>query len=311
MKKRFGNVKDSALEAEKHKKHKHVLLVILIILIAIIAILLAMLIKPYPANVALISIEGTILTGSEEFSPGVVFSDSIIKNIEEAKKNKNIKAIIFEINSPGGSAVASQEIAEAIKKVNKEKLTVAVIREIGTSGAYWIASSCNYIIASPMSITGSIGVIASYLEYSGLLQRLNITYQRLVAGKYKDIGSPYKNLSEEERMLLQAILDSVYNSFVYEIKTNRNLTQEQAEEIANGMFYLGLQAKELGLVDALGSKEDAIKYIEEQKGIKAYVREFKRRPGFFLYNEMSAAAYWLGRGIASGLLGIEELKLKV
>ena len=146
-------------------------------------------------NVALIPIDGIIVGAkdSEYIFETITSSPETVEFIEKANKNPNIKAIILEINSPGGSAVASEEIANAVKKTNKT--TVAWVREIGTSGAYWVASSSDYIVANRVSITGSIGVIASYLEFAGLIERYNITYQRLVSGKYKDIGSPFKEMT--------------------------------------------------------------------------------------------------------------------
>ena len=148
-------------------------------------------------NVAMIPIEGVIV-GTD--SSGLFFDDSVssldtIELIEKADRNPNIKAIILQINSPGGSAVASEEIANAVKKTNKT--TVAWIREAGASGAYWIASSADYIVSSRVSITGSIGVIASYLEFGNFLEDHNVTYRRLVAGKYKDMGSPMREMTDE------------------------------------------------------------------------------------------------------------------
>ena len=157
-------------------------------------------------NTALIKISGAIVSekGTSFLFEDATSSDEIIKLIRKADKNDKIKAIIFEINSPGGSAVASEEIANEIKKTNKT--TVAWIREAGTSGAYWIASSTDYIIANRMSITGSIGVIASYLGFSGFLEEHNVTYERLVAGNLKDMGIPFKGLTPEERALFEKSL---------------------------------------------------------------------------------------------------------
>src|SRR3989339_1922177 len=169
-------------------------------------------------NVALIPIEGEI-TGSRDtglsFGGAVAASPDIIEMIEKADKNPGIKAIILEINSPGGSAVASQEIANAVRKTNKT--TVAWVREIGTSGAYWIASSADHVVANRVSITGSIGVIASYLEFPGLLERYNVTYQRMVSGKYKDLGSPYREMTQEEKAIFQQSLDDIRDYFVGEV----------------------------------------------------------------------------------------------
>src|SRR3972149_2081793 len=153
-------------------------------------------------NVAVIPIEGVIMgSDSSGLFEETVTSKDTIKLIEKAEKNPSIKAVLFEINSPGGSAVASEEIANAIRKINKTK--AALIREVGASGGYWIASSTDYVVANRVSITGSIGVIASYLEFPGLLGEYNVTYRRLVAGKYKDIGSPFKEMTDEEQKLFQ------------------------------------------------------------------------------------------------------------
>src|SRR3989344_382548 len=205
-------------------------------------------------NVALISVDGIIVggKGDDYFFESVASSPDIIELIEEADENSNIEAIIFEINSPGGSAVASEEIASAIKKINKT--TVAWIREVGASGGYWVASSTDYIVANRASITGSIGVIASYLEFPGLLEEYNVTYRRLVSGRYKDIGSPFKEMTEEENAIFQQTLDELRDYFVDEVAKNRNMSRKDVDKIANGLFFLGSQAKGLGFVDELGGK---------------------------------------------------------
>ncbi|MBS3096784.1 signal peptide peptidase SppA [Candidatus Woesearchaeota archaeon] len=254
-------------------------------------------------NVALIPIEG-VITGSEDSEfifESVTASPDTIELIEKADKNPSIKAIILEINSPGGSAVASEEIANAVKKTNKT--TVAWIREIGTSGAYWIASASDHIVANRVSVTGSIGVIASYLEFPGLLERYNITYQRLVAGKYKDIGSPYKEMTQEERELFQQSLDEIRDYFVGEVAKNRNMGKKEVDKMANGLFYLGSQAKELGLVDEIGGKDEVIGYIEKKEGIKAEIVEYKKEKSLFevLSRIISRQSFFVGKGIGNSL----------
>ena len=267
-------------------------------------------------NIALISIKGTIIAERSGFIPyAATYSDDVVSHIKDATNNKNIKAIVFEINSPGGSAVASSEIAEAIKKAKKEKLTVAVIREQGTSGAYWVASACDHIIAHSLSFTGSIGVIASYLEISGLLKSYNITYEKLTSGEHKDIMTPFRELTEEEREMIQERLDIIYEAFIEEVATNRNLNEQQVRELATGMFYLGKEAKDFGLVDELGTKEDAIIYIEKELDIKASIKEYKEESSFFdLFSRIqSEQSYWIGRGIGASLLDrnmISNLNIK-
>jgi len=252
-------------------------------------------------NTALIEISGTIIAEKdvnflfEDFTS----SEEIIKLIRKADKNDEIKAIIFKINSPGGSPVASEEIANEVKKTNKT--TVAWIRESGTSGAYWIASSTDYIIANRMSITGSIGVIASYLGFSGFLEEHNVTYERLVAGNLKDVGIPFKELTPEERALFEKSLDSMHNFFIEEVAENRNLRKKDVEKIATGMFYLGAEAKDLGLVDELGSEDEVLNYVEKQIGEKAYIVEYKQAKGFLssLSQVMSEKFFYIGKGIGN------------
>lgn len=254
-------------------------------------------------NVALIPIKGVILSEkTRSFGQEVTDSPTIVKFIEEADKNPKIKAIILEINSPGGSAVATEEIANAIKKTNKT--SIAWIREIGTSGAYWIASSCDKIVANRMSFTGSLGVIASYLQFSGLLKDYNITYERLVAGEYKDIGSPFKDLTTQERKLLQEQLDKLHEYFIASIARNRNLPEEKVRELATGMFYLGQEAKDLGLVDVLGGKEEAKEIIEKELNTTAELVEYKEeRTLIDLLSELfSQQSFFVGKGIGSSLL---------
>ena len=254
-------------------------------------------------NVALIPIHGAIVgtEDSESLFESVTSSPEAIEFIEKADSNPNIKAIILEINSPGGSAVASEEIANAVKKANKT--TVAWIRETGASGAYWVASASDYIVANRASITGSIGVLASYLEFAGLLDSYNVTYRRLVSGKYKDIGSPFKEMTDEEKALFQQNLDIIRDYFVSEVAKNRNLNKKDVDKIANGLFYLGVQAKELGLVDELGSKDEVISYIEKKEKIKVEVVEYKKEKTLLdvLSSVLSKQSFFIGKGIGSAL----------
>ena len=251
-------------------------------------------------NVAMISIDGIISGSSDDYLfESVSASTDIIKLIEKADKNPQIKAIILEINSPGGSPVASEEIANAVLKTNKT--TVAWIRDIGTSGAYWVASASDHVVASRASITGSIGVIASYLEFPEFLERYNLTYRRLVAGKYKDIGSPYKEMTSEEQVIFQKMLDELREYFASEVAKNRQMSKKDIDKIANGLFYIGSEAKDLGLIDELGGKDEAIRYIEAKENINAEIVEYKKDKGFLelLSGVMNKNSFFVGKGIGS------------
>ena len=232
-------------------------------------------------NTAVIDIKGVIMvdSGKSLMTGRYTSSDEIVELIEEADNNPTVEAIIFNINSPGGSAVASDEIATKIKEINKT--TIAWIREIGTSGAYWIASATDTVIANKMSITGSVGVIASYLEFSDFLDDKNITYQRLVAGQYKDLGSPFKKLTTEEKDLFQGQLDQMHNIFLEEVKTNRDLTNEAVDEIKTARFFLGLEAQKLGLVDQLGGKKEVLAAVEQAINKTPELSKYETKKGFF------------------------------
>jgi len=261
-------------------------------------------IESFGGNVALIPVKGVIMgDGDMDFLFGSIASSTdIIEQIEKADSNPGIKAIIFEINSPGGAPVASEEIASAVKRINKT--TVAWIREVGASGGYWVASASDYIVASRMSLTGSIGVLASYLEFAGFLEDHNVTYRRLVAGKYKDIGSPLKEITSSEELLLQKSINEIHEYFVDDVAENRGLTRQQTLRVSDGLFYTGNEAKKLGLVDALGSKSEALRYIEEEMGITAEVIEYKKERSLLdvLGGVFSEQSFLVGKGIGSAIL---------
>jgi len=229
----------------------------------------------------------------------VAKSQSIITRLEKAEENDDIKAIILEINSPGGTPVATDEIATAVKKINKT--TVAVIRETGASGAFWIATAADRVFANRMSITGSIGVQASRLEFTGLLVDYNVTYRKLTAGRLKDAGSRFRDMTIEEQGLYQDMLDNLHTEFIKAVAENRNLPEDFVRNLATGFVYLGSEAKEHGLVDELGNKDDAIKYIEETLNIEAETIYYKERKGFFdqLTSVTANGFYNIGKGFGS------------
>jgi protease IV len=253
-------------------------------------------------NVAIIKINGPIVAGEGNSLFGdVSSSDEIIKLLRRANKSNKIDAIVIEINSPGGSAVASEEIATEL--MNFGKPSVAWIREIGTSGAYWIASSTDHIIANPMSITGSIGVIASYLGFSGFIYDHNITYERLVSGNLKDMGSPFKELTSEERWEFQKSLDSIHEYFIDEVALNRELDRNEVKKIASGQFFIGSEAKTLGLIDELGGSGTVKKYVENKIGKDVKFIDYKTDDGFLssFSRVMNNNAFHIGMGVGSSM----------
>lgn len=255
-------------------------------------------------NVAVIPLEGIITgNGANMLGQATISSQDIVQFIAEAEENPQIEAIVLDINSPGGSAVASDEIASAVKKA--EKPVVALIREVGASGGYWVASAADYIITNRMSITGSIGVISSYLEFSGLMEEYGIGYERLVSGERKDLGIPYKKLTDDEKQLFQWKLDRIHQFFIEEIAQNRNMEQQDVEELATGEFFLGVEALSLGLVDALGDQAAVEDYLKQTYGLESvdYV-SYQRQRSFWelLAGVFSEASFSIGQGAAATLL---------
>lgn len=252
-------------------------------------------------NVALIPVEGIITgDGNAPFGKLALASSDIVEFIKEADKNQKVKVILLEINSPGGSAVASDEIASAIKLTSKP--TVSLIREVGASGGYWIASATDHIVANRMSITGSIGVISSYLEFSGLMSEYGISYERLVAGENKDLGNPYSKLKTQERLILQSKLDKIHNFFIQEVAANRDLNLDKVKDLATGEFYLGIEAMNLGLVDQLGDKDTVEAYIKKTYNLEDInYAKYEIERGFFqaLSNVASNFFFKVGEGIGS------------
>ncbi|OIO63967.1 hypothetical protein AUJ69_00095 [Candidatus Woesearchaeota archaeon CG1_02_47_18] len=255
-------------------------------------------------NVALIRIEGAITSAEPStFEKGLAYSDDIVSQIERADANTEIKAIILAINSPGGAPVASEEIARAVEQSNKT--VVAWIRDIGTSGAYWAASSADIIVASPVSVTGSVGVIASYLEFSGLMEMYGVSYQRLVSGSFKDTGSPFRNMTPEEEELYNKQISLMRDHFLGSVAANRGLSLSDANKLADARAYTGAQAKELGLVDVLGGKKEAVEAIKQRLNITdVKIVEYKRRPSFtdLLSLASEVSSYSIGLGIGDSLM---------
>ena len=269
---------------------------------------------PLGGEIAVIPINGMItLEGSSSLLQQSTSASNIIEKIREANNNPNVKGIVLEINSPGGTVMGSKKIADEVKNINKP--VVAIITEYGTSGAYWIASQSDLIVADELSIVGSIGVIGSYLDFSGLLDNYNVTYNRLVTGEYKDINSPMKEMTPKEKELVQDRLDSIHEYFVKEVAEGRHLNEGDVQTIANGLFYLGGDAKNIGLIDELGDKDYAIERTKQLANLTdGQVQEYKEEPGWLESIVKQYAAYssfYIGAGIGSKLFETDMQNIQI
>jgi protease-4 len=255
-------------------------------------------------KVAVIRIDGVISMDSGEgvFSTEATTPEEFKSQLDRALSDGSVKAILIEINSPGGSVVASEEIAEAIKEAKEKKPVVAWLGEIATSGGYYVASASSYIVADPGTITGSIGVISVFPEYSRLLEKLGINMTVIKAGEYKDFSTGYRPLTEEERRMVEEIIYDFYELFIAEVAQNRNLSVEHVKQVAEGRIYSARRAKELGLVDEVGTRRVAIKKAAELAGIEGepHLVSYERKA---LFREIFGTGMErLGYGFAKALL---------
>lgn len=215
-----------------------------------------------------IRLEGVI--SAEKYSgllmEETVTPEEIISQLDEAESNPDVKAILIRVNSPGGSAAASQEIYEELKKV--EKPVVVSVSETCASGAYYISAAADSIIANRSSSVGSIGVIMQIPNFEGLFEQLGIEYVTIKQGEFKDVGSPDRPITEEETRMLEAQLKEIYEQFISDVADSRGMEISEVRELATGWVYLGTEALDLGLIDQIGNYKDAIEAAAELGGIK-------------------------------------------
>lgn len=220
-------------------------------------------------SVGWVSIRGPIMS-SEGGKPWERGAEQWSRRIEQLAETKGVKAIVLDINSPGGSVGAVQEIYSRIQRVKKEKKIpfVALFGDVSASGGYYLGAACDQIVAHPGTITGSIGVIFSVSNMEGLFQKIGYKADPIKSGKHKDIGSPARSMTVEERQILQSLIDDAYGQFVQAVADGRKLPVETVKPLADGRIYSGQQALDNKLVDALGDSHDAIMLAAKLGGIK-------------------------------------------
>ncbi len=217
-----------------------------------------------------VSIRGAIMS-SESGRPWERGPEQWARRIEQLAETKGVKAIVLDINSPGGSVGAVQEVYSRILRVKKEHPEikfVALFGDVAASGGYYIAAACDKIVAHPGTITGSIGVIFNVSNMEGLFAKVGYKSDPIKSGKHKDIGSPARAMTPEEHRILQDLIDDAYGQFVRAVADGRGMKVEDVKALADGRIYSGAQAKANGLVDELGDSQDAIRLAARLGGIK-------------------------------------------
>jgi len=232
-----------------------------------------------PTSVAVIPIYGQIGYGASSENMTIAHPDVFSQMMDDALNNPSIGAIVLDINSPGGSPVAAEEMLGKVN--NSEKPVIARISESGSSAAYMVASGADEIVASPTSWVGSIGVILTLADLSEYYKKEGIDIYSITGGKYKDMGADYRDLTADERAMLQTIIDEEYNYFVSIIANNRNLSLNYVKSIAEGKPYSGRQAMNNSLIDHLGGKDYAIELAANKSHMVSYSTYDYASRGFF------------------------------
>ncbi len=224
-------------------------------------------------------------------------SQDIVDKLDDFGKDESIKAVVLRIDSPGGGVASSQEIYTAIKKLKKNKKVIASLGSIAASGGYMIACAADKIFANPGTITGSISAIMYFANAEELLKKIGLKSSVIKSGKYKDMGSPTREMTEEEKIILQGLIDDIYDQFVEVIVQDRKIPKEEVKNIADGRVFSGKQAKALRLIDELGDRSDAVNLAAKMAGIKGtpvLVYPRKKEITFWDYLLQSSAAYLAG-----------------
>ncbi len=242
-------------------------------------------------KILIVDISGIISEDQRRGFAGLSGEPDMVARIkEELKKasgDKHVKAIVLRINSPGGTVTASDVIYHEIgqfKKGNNVKF-IACIMDLGASGGYYVAASADKIVAHPTTVTGSIGVIMLNLSIEGLLQKIGVKDTSIKTGEYKDMGSPLKTMTEEERKIFQGVMNTLYERFLAAITAGRKeLAPEKLKTLADGRIYTAQQALEYGLIDQIGYLDDAIALAKKEAGLTAARVVIYHRPGSYKNN---------------------------
>ncbi len=227
--------------------------------------------------------------GVVEIKGEIISPEKTIAALTAFRKNRKIKAIVLRVDSPGGAVGASQEIFNEVRRTDKKKPVVASLGSVAASGGFYAAIGARKIIASPGTITGSIGVIIKFANLQDIFKKIGYRPQVIKSGKLKDMGSMNRPMTREERRLLQGIIDNVHQQFIADVAKARHLRGKKVRALADGRIFSGQQAQALGLIDKLGNFTDAVNLAAEMAGIKnEYPRlAYPRQRKFSLLNLMT------------------------
>lgn len=246
------------------------------------------------SKIAVLSINGVIQdTGDAEsfFESPLYNHRAFMDQLDYVMEADDVKAIILQVNSPGGGVVESAQIHDKIKEIQKEtkKPIYVSMGSMAASGGYYVSAPADKIFASPETLTGSLGVIMQGVNYAGLAEKYGVEFTTIKSGPYKDIMSPSRPMTEDEREILQSMIDNSYEGFVKVISEGRGMSVERVKEIADGRIYDGRQAKQLKLIDGFGYLEDVIENVRKDEKLgDATVVKYTESMGFGSFFSMGA-----------------------
>jgi protease-4 len=206
--------------------------------------------------------------GVVEVAGVIADSKTTLRELREFSEDPRIRAIVVRIDSPGGSVGPSQEIFEGMRRVQKKKHVLSSMGSIAASGGFYIAMGGEKVFANPGTLTGSIGVISEFPNVSGLLKWAGVDMRTITAGKLKDAGSPFREMTSEERSYFQSMLEDVHGQFIGAVAESRKLPAEEVRKVADGRVFTGRKAKDLKLVDELGGLQDAVREAGKLAGMR-------------------------------------------
>lgn len=225
---------------------------------------------PSGDHVAVVEVYGQISTREAGglFAAETASAEGIIRELEQIRENGNVRGVLLDVDSPGGSSLASEQIYAELLRVQEDGIpVVAYFGNSATSGAYLISAPADLIVANPSTITGSIGVISQVPNMEELYEKIGIEMQTITTGEFKDMMQPARPLTDEEREIIQEIQDEIFDSFVDAVADGRELNESEVRELADGRIYSGRQGVENGLVDELGDHRHAVQAIGELSGL--------------------------------------------
>jgi protease IV len=256
------------------------LIITLIVVIIFIAVyLVTSLVPSGSGKIGVVEIEGAITDMKEAMEDVVKF-----------KEDDSVMGVILRINSPGGAVGPTQEIYSEIKKLKKSKKVYVSMGSVCASGGYYLAVTGEKVYASPSTITGSIGVIMEQAVVEDLMKKIGIESNTIKSGPLKDTGTPFRKMRDDERKYLQGVIDSIYEQFVNDVAEGRKMPVDKVRQLADGRIYTGLQAKDTGLIDTIGTFYDVVDDMQKDLGIRGKPSlVYGKRPFSFLRWILSTA----------------------